>query len=116
MKLSENKTVFPSELRYVFSKKTKNKVHLDTDCSVAFHTQTEQRGKGVWVGVLNILRGQKQNHIILPKKYKFSQNFDAKSPKKHEIARKFAGTFDTLNQAGGGSASWPPTSYATTLY
>ena len=92
----------------MFSKKTKNKVHLDTDCSVAFHTQTEQRGKGVWVGVLNILREQKQKHIILPKKYKIAQHFDAKSPKKHEIARKFAGTFDTLNQAGGGVPPGPP--------
>ena len=51
----------------VFSKKTK-KGHLDTDCSVAFQTQTEQRGKGVWVGMLNILRGK--NILYCPKNIK----------------------------------------------
>ena len=104
-------TVFLSKLRC----SPKQSGHLDTDCSVAFQKQTERRGKGVWMGMLKILWGQKQKHIKLPKKYKIAQNFDAKLPKickmaqnfeaklpkKFKIARNFTQIFDTLNQAGG---------------
>ena len=82
----------------------------------------KQRGKRVWVGMLNILRGQKQKHMKLPNKYniaqnfdaklhkrcEIAQNFDAKVPKKHEIAQNFAQNFDTLNQAGGPVPPRPP--------
>ena len=44
----------------------------------------------------------------LPKKYEIARNFDAKSPKIYEIARNF----DTLHQPGGPVPPGPPTSYA----